>query len=461
MSKSIRNYFGDYFSSKNGIILLCLFLIAPFLLLSYFNQPAGDDYWYNVSTRDLGYWKTQSYYFNEINSRYIATAISSLTLWLSYNLVYYKLLPVVLIAMLIYVLYYLASIVFPNNSKKNNFLFSLFCFITFLINTPNLSSNFYWLSGAITYQLSNIIFILFLCSIITLIRNNKAKSLFISIFFVIVIGGLNEITLLMTDILLLFVIGYQLIDLKKVDFKILILVFLAISLTLISLNSGGNSIRQENNVNNHQLFFSIKNTLNDLRLYITKWLPNIIILMLIFLSFIKNNKRFSSHKIFKINAYAAIGGFVIILFVGFFIGNWALGKSLPVRAVNNLCLYFTLGFIYLSIIFLHKYIIIEKDFIIYSKPLQYALCLIFFFQLIHSSNIKTAYSDLLSGRAHNYNIALNNRKEIIFSNNKDTIYVEKLKKLPSTIYAGDITDNPKDWRNQCYDSYFNKTIIIK
>ena len=40
-------------------------------------------------------------------------------------------------------------------------------------------------------------------------------------------------------------------------------------------------------------------------------------------------------------------------------------------------------------------------------------------------------------------------------------FTEQLKYKPSIIFFDDITNNSNDWRNGCYDAYFNKTIIIE
>lgn len=61
--------------------------------------------------------------------------------------------------------------------------------------------------------------------------------------------------------------------------------------------------------------------------------------------------------------------------------------------------------------------------------------------------------------AYNYNLELTNRYEAIRKNKNDIMYVDKLKNLPTTLFFDDITNDPKDWRNVAYSSYFHKKSI--
>ena len=104
----------------------------------------------------------------------------------------------------------------------------------------------------------------------------------------------------------------------------------------------------------------------------------------------------------------------------------------------------------------------DNNFITYSKWVKYLLFVIILIQLGKENNIRTAYSDLFSGKAYNYNLELKNRYKIIQNNSNDILYVPALIFKPTTIFFGDISSNSEDWKNQCYSNYWKlKSIVIK
>jgi len=73
------------------LVLLCL--LSPFILLSFFNFPMGDDFWYGYVVRQDGYWAAQREFYTLISPRYTTFALTCL-FPLSYGDLYgYKLIP--------------------------------------------------------------------------------------------------------------------------------------------------------------------------------------------------------------------------------------------------------------------------------------------------------------------------------------------------------------------------------
>ncbi|MBC8883184.1 hypothetical protein H9X57_06550 [Flavobacterium piscinae] len=54
-----------------------IYTIFPFIVLSFYNVPLGDDFWYAESFRTNGFWKTQLKFYYEWSGRYIASATIS------------------------------------------------------------------------------------------------------------------------------------------------------------------------------------------------------------------------------------------------------------------------------------------------------------------------------------------------------------------------------------------------
>jgi hypothetical protein len=92
----------------------------------------------------------------------------------------------------------------------------------------------------------------------------------------------------------------------------------------------------------------------------------------------------------------------------------------------------------------------------YVFPIIAVLLLISF---SNSNNIMNAYGDVFGGNAYRYNKDLNERYTTIQQCKSELCEVNKLEKLPATIFFADITENMEDWRNACYSDFFKKKAI--
>ena len=101
----------------------------------------------------------------------------------------------------------------------------------------------------------------------------------------------------------------------------------------------------------------------------------------------------------------------------------------------------------------------NEEFLNFSKWAKYFLFILIFIRLGGNNNVRTAYSDLLSGSAYRYDKELRNRYQDIQNNKKEILVIPELSFLPKTIYFEDIRTNSKHWINQCYKSYFNQKEI--
>lgn len=79
------------FKFDNFIIIIGVFSILPFVLISYFNNPNADDFCYNVMSRDLGFLQAQINWYQGWSGRYFSTAILSIQALVSNTFLLYKL----------------------------------------------------------------------------------------------------------------------------------------------------------------------------------------------------------------------------------------------------------------------------------------------------------------------------------------------------------------------------------
>lgn len=446
-----------------GIFLLLLGFISilPFLVLAYFNQPSADDFYYNTASQNLSYLETQIKLFTNLNGRYTTSAILSIPELLSNNLFFYKLIPIILIAIFFYSFYYLVSSLALNLKRRDYFILSLLCLSIYIIKMPSIAQGFYWLSSSVAYQLSCVLVLLFFSLIVKLFSFNNIKHLIISVFLLIAIIGSNEISMLITDFLLGIIFVFYLFKNKKLNYNLLILLFVAFVFSFIVIKSPGNSVRGTNFPNKHMFFYSIYKTLNILKSYLIIWLPSMIVFILIFYDHLNKNKNIKASKIFDVHPFLVFSVSISVVFIGFFTGYWAMGSLLPPRSMNLIFFFFILTFMYFTLIMFFYLKKKNKDFITYSPYVRYFLFICLILILVQKNNVKTAYSDLITGKAYKYDLELKKRSQLIKKSEADTVYVSNLNYKPKTIFNEDITSNNQDWRNGCYNAYYQKTIILK
>jgi len=450
----------NLFKSDNFIISIGILSILPFIIISFFNNPTADDFCYNCQSRDLGFWNAQLSWYNDWSGRYFSSAILSIKPLVSDSFLIYKLIPIILLISLLTSIYYLSSLLFVNLKKRDFFILTFFIFILYLIQMPSISQGLYWLAGSITYQLSNVLAILLFCFLIKLIETNEKKYLIISIFFAFLVIGSNETSMLLINFLIGTIFIFKFVQQKKINYSLLILLIFILIFSIIVIKSPGNTIRASSYPNKNQIFYAIYKSILAVKSYLGIWLPFIIVFTFIFFDYFGKTINIKTSKIFSINPIIVFLVIFSIPFIGFFTGYWSVGRTPPFRTINVIYFYFLIGFIYLTFVLFFRLKQNENNFITYSKWVKYSLFIMIFIQLGKENNIRVAYSDLLSGQAYNYDLELRNRYENIQKSKNDILYVPKLTYKPITIFCGDITNDSKDWRNQCYDSYYKPIKII-
>lgn len=448
------------FESGNFIILVGILSILPFLVISIFNNPSADDFCFNCRSRDLGYWDAQLSWYNGWTGRYFSTAFLSIEQLISEPFLIYKLIPVVLITSLFASIYYLSSLLLINLKKKDFFILTFFIIVLYLIQMPSISEGFYWLAGSITYQLANIITILLLCFLVKLIETNEKKYLMFSILCTILIIGSNETSMILIDFLIGIIFLFKYHQLKKINHSILIILIFAFTFSLIVIMSPGNTIRALRFQNNHQIISAIFHSVLAAYFFSIKLLPIIIISSLIYFDYFNAKINVSTSKIFNVNPIFLFFIIFSIPLIGFFPSYWSMGGPPPQRTINIIYFSFLIGLIYWILVLFFKSKKSKNNFIVFSRSFKCLLFIMIFGELVSQNNIRNAYSNLISGSAYEYNLALKSRYEKIRNNKGNICIVPALINRPITIYFDDITSNPENWKNSCYASYFKVEKII-
>ena len=58
------------FKTDNFIVIIGVFSILPFILISFYNHPIADDFTFNIESRNRGFVDAQLFWYQNFNGRY-------------------------------------------------------------------------------------------------------------------------------------------------------------------------------------------------------------------------------------------------------------------------------------------------------------------------------------------------------------------------------------------------------
>ena len=74
----LGNFSSTYLSLFEGLLMVfSILIIAPYFILTYFNNPSIDDFSFAIKTLDLGYWQAQVSAYTIWNGRYFSSFVLS------------------------------------------------------------------------------------------------------------------------------------------------------------------------------------------------------------------------------------------------------------------------------------------------------------------------------------------------------------------------------------------------
>lgn len=460
LPKKYLPYLKDY----RLFIVLGLVALFPFIALSFFNNPATDDYYYAYYVKLYSINEAPIWFYNNLGGRYFSNTL------LSFSPVYfgcfygYKIVPILLLLLFCFSIYMFISSLFENLSfVKKAAIVGLF-WTLFLVQLPDACSAFYWMPGAITNQLPISINLLAFSFLIRYYRTQKIKFFLGSVVLFFMAIGCNEITVILTLLVVYWFCFYKILIFKN---RVQSLLFLTLFVTLfaaIEIAAPGNIVRGKAIPVEHDFVYSLTHALIASFNYLFKWLPLVMLFCLFFVEIMYKKINLHANTLLFIHPLPAFLVVLSLLFFGFFPGFWVNHDLLPDRAINTIYFYFIIGIVYGMACLLH-YLQKKHHFIIELNPAtKYTLGSIIVVFLFSNTPIYKAYYDLASGKAYHYNQEMNNRIQLIENSTTPKVIVPALINQPETIFKPIImglTTDKNDWKNQETSTYFNKEILVK
>ncbi|RYY13551.1 MAG: hypothetical protein EOO04_31705, partial [Chitinophagaceae bacterium] len=132
-------------------------ILLPVVIISAFNHPLGDDYWFTAMVREIGFPKAFGIIYDTVSPRYTVLSLMAVNPLVFGNFWLYKLIPVLYIPVFtlcnIYFLNTVSRFFDDNNGIKPDIYFISIVFtITYLAVMPGIGEGLFWVSSLAGYQ---------------------------------------------------------------------------------------------------------------------------------------------------------------------------------------------------------------------------------------------------------------------------------------------------------------------
>ncbi len=449
---------------KRELLVFVFLIIAllPYFYVSIYTNPIADDFTYAFKGKSESLLETLIGEYLNWNGRYTSNIFVLLNPIAFGNFIGYKIAPIFLIFALFFSLLFLLSTIMERKIKVlQRWAMSLVLTLLYLYQMPIISEGIYWYTGAITYQLGSVFFLIYLSFLILFLRKKfilKKRLIHLVILFLLIAItiGFNEIIMIVMFLLSVYIwVIFKLKKTKKQNALTLILICTVIFCSIVFF-APGNSGRESNFTINHQFFYSLFSSFAQTIRFSLDWVSSLPLILLSVLYYKVNEKLSTQLMIFSKSFYLtpiiSVFTLFLLVFIGSFPAYWATGILGQHRTMNvSYLLFLLMWFVNLTVIYNRLKFPKIKE-LKYSKIIFYVLI---YFSFIFTKNSYDLISDLKTHKCQDYNSQMQERYSII-KNSTDTAYFETMKNKPKTLFILDITDNPKNWQNKGYGIFFKK-----
>jgi hypothetical protein len=405
----------DISSNKKIVIYLFLLgvIIGPFLTLSFFCHPLpGDDFHFALRTLELGNMGATLEAYQNWTGRYFLCWVLTLRSLLYSATFAYQLLLFFLILAWPVTVYLLIKLFFKSIDTGHNILLTLIITFIYFYNLPSQDEGLFWFTGAIAYQLPNLLSMLYIVVIGLIHEKQTGNKILVSLhilaamLLLIMIAGCNEISMAVLLVFNILLTIYQFYIKSDKRYIILFLAFVTLAAATIVTLAPGNNIRESLFPDRYKFFLTIYMSILGAGYYTIQWLFMILLLTILSIPLIKQYLPLTNN-FFKVPLVIALSSWIVLMGITFIVPAWATGQMPNPRAINVIFQLFILGWFYNLIILINTFN--SKRFEIPIPHRVYRILLIIVIFVITFSpnplvnnNLKYAYKDLIFGKAQRY-----------------------------------------------------------
>lgn len=397
----------NFDKNTKGNLLVIVLLYAPFLLMALYNTPQTDDITIEYMVhKSGGIWSFQNGLYWEWSPLFTTNFLLSL-----YSLTVFGNIGAVFISVLIFLLYcyvpYTALVKFGVSGKDALAIVTIFLCVT-IYTFVDIGELFYWITGSLAYTYG---FIFSILSLIVYTKLTKKFNLWTVLFFFLVLAscGSNTLTWVTTVLCWYFFIGMKFLRTKKLtafEVQLLLLLFLVSIFIFFSPANQLRSIQEYSrrgiDITNEsgamavgRLKHSFMQTLDYTAfMYFPTWFSSFFVVATAFL--IPTLSKLGEKVTNPIRPLILLSFTLFALLVLIFMPFFGTGGIPANRTVDIAFIYFYIGILGNMVNYFAYHKIYEvRGMAQLKKILVFSMLL---FVLIFPNNIKSAYSDVISGK---------------------------------------------------------------
>lgn len=390
------------FSFIANFLLFINFL--PFVIMSFYNHPASDDYWFgNYNLKQGLFYPMLEYYYNGGGRLTMALALSFDPLRFE-NIYMFKIIPIISIFLFFASIWFMISKTIKNIERSYQIFIALGLSILYISILPSPFEAIYWYPSISTYLLG---FVLININFAFINYKDKPCSDFKLVILINVVSIMIVcVSELVAVVWIFFIIFKMLADIfllglnfRKNNFLLFIGPFIGF---IVLLTAPGLLIRQAAFPHSRDFVFSLREAFLLSPKYFFCGISFNVILFSFLLAILSKERQISKDNYFyKKQIIFFIPCIVLGTFTVFFILAWANGlKYLPARVIN-LIAYYQLPLYLICLYSLFKILLDSRIFktLLISQKLKNILITMLFLSLLLSYNSYNAIEDLVTGRA--------------------------------------------------------------
>lgn len=466
--KGIYNFMCLY---KNTIVLscivfFCLLAIFPFLLLCQYNVPgASDDLWHAMNMTHRSYFDAiwRWYYLDGYNGRYANAFFMLIPGRIFMKPWFGVMFPIFVFVSLYASLWYMLRAVLPKESKIAWIV--SFVLLAYMVSVAPHVIQFYWYSGATVYVIPAILYFLLLGMLIRYFDNPKVIHIVAFAFLLFFITGSNE-NWAIVSFLTMFMFAINNLLQQKLTARQWIVCGLTLLFFVMIIFAPGSSRRLAaepaiSTSPNADLVGSLGMSIFHITEYCNKWFFNIGA-MLLFCGCFLFDRTYKRPVLGNVHVILLIALFFIILYSGILVLLFSLGHFEPIRQRGMMPI-FMVEFVLFALIIVKAGETWRKTTstkVTVPTFIQYFILLIgLVFVISSSTNVKNAYSDIISGNAKldaEENLWVQN---YLMNSEEEEITIPQIQHKSKTLYYLPIPTKNPSWDHWLVTTYFHKKNI--
>lgn len=416
-----------------------------------------------------GFWQSQQIYYDGWSGRFFHNFLvhgSPLTFgWYEG----YKIYPIVLLSLLALSFYAFASQWLYNAFVFNTKLaFAAGLFVGFVATLTSLSEYLYWYAGMACYSLSSV-FLLFLLAVLLAHQRRgfgfEPGHLLLESLLILGIIGSSETSMVMVMSVLGMIAFGELVLRRRLSIATLILLVVGAIGCYYLISAPGNAIRMGSNPNSRDIPLTLLSSLQFAvgyvarQIFLTPLLPLSLLYVPVAYRLTANRPLPTYLRIHPLLALLHGAVTVLILISLHF---YAVGVAPAYRLVNLINLVFWLSWGYNLTLLVVVFRPQPESWQRFARPITIVALLWVAVAIGTGPVLPMAYGDWISGRAAQYDQAMQERYNQMAQVGDDTARVSPLSVYPASLFMEDVKSDPNHLWNRCWaDYYHKKTIVLK